>query len=902
MAVGKLQSCVNDGATAEPQLQCTKKIVATVTLENNKLYETEQLRFGLKCLNSPTDECPCPCDYTTDPICKCRDLEQEMIVAATKSSVSVLYPVMVDKLYNGRPYEILRTKCRDGERDANPTCGWARAKDSNGYWQDIPDSQGFCCRCDTAENWGFKRAYRVGTYQLGFSVALNVTTAVRDPALNGTGTAVNRTSEVVRVDPSAPFAADSTRALSAKLLGDLESYGQIADLSDKYLFVPIYPNEGPQEFLSRHREEWMIVEPTLVTQNGLECDKIGVSYTAFRNAQANRCQVAQGSCLRNQLYDMYWGDVDRMKRGLGPLYLIGRYGGGNDNTNQMVASQIPGGLQLSLSLPIATVKTSLLTITVKADDVVLVTNRSPAVVCTYNAACGGFETLATSGYLHAEISNVGYIAADYTVSVVNCTAGVLPVLVRGRECMAQFASIGPQSTRRFTFELKMETDQAIGNATCTVAVTDSTGGFTATSDVNFYTNATQYEELPQQSDLSGKETGPGSGPPKAVVCGECSSMFAFACTLRNACYMRLAKGLGTIAGALAGLTLLGLAAKQGWLVPALRALLSVATAVVSGLIGCCFKRAATTQGAGPAPAGAAASGKGQGKEAVAASSKGKSASGQNSDEAGPSGTSKGPGGIDKAKARPRLSSNSSTGSGIRAGGTALPHRDALVEVWQAGGGSSAARRGSSFLQQAGEVARRSWNAAAERAQELLQAINVHQNPLAHSVQAPVEAQPLMTPAAAPPDAAPAPLAYASIFPRPGPTVYQVPQYAAAPQLGTPVAQPAWQQPPALWQQPQPGAAWAPYQQSPTPVSSHFSASGLVHGGQLPQQQPWLQSSPPPLPLPGAAPPGSYGTPGSAVPQRSQIELSTLLAVQQQLQQQLQQQQQFQQLQQLLQQQ
>ena len=54
-----------------------------------------------------------------------------------------------------------------------------------------------------------------------------------------------------------------------------------------------------------------------------------------------------------------------------------------------------------------------------------------AQVCTYaSTSCGGFQAMATRGYLLADVKNSGYVAADYTLSVVNCTAGVLPVLVR----------------------------------------------------------------------------------------------------------------------------------------------------------------------------------------------------------------------------------------------------------------------------------------------------------------------------------------------------------------------------------------------------------------------------------------------------------------------------------------
>lgn len=131
--------------TPTTSLSCSQKIVVTVELENNKLYETERLNFAVSCVNrcvdglqpftatqllqrhhrlqvrrsrrhappplccvpcSPTDQCPCPCNYATDPTCACRDLRQEVSVAATKSPVYASYPVTFYRYFNGRPYEV----------------------------------------------------------------------------------------------------------------------------------------------------------------------------------------------------------------------------------------------------------------------------------------------------------------------------------------------------------------------------------------------------------------------------------------------------------------------------------------------------------------------------------------------------------------------------------------------------------------------------------------------------------------------------------------------------------------------------------------------------------------------------------------------------------------------------
>lgn len=56
--------------------------------------------------HSPTQQCPCPCDYAADPECTCRDLRQNISVAATKTPVYASYPLTYRQDFNGRPYEV----------------------------------------------------------------------------------------------------------------------------------------------------------------------------------------------------------------------------------------------------------------------------------------------------------------------------------------------------------------------------------------------------------------------------------------------------------------------------------------------------------------------------------------------------------------------------------------------------------------------------------------------------------------------------------------------------------------------------------------------------------------------------------------------------------------------------
>lgn len=476
--------------TPTTSLSCSQKIVVTVDLENNRLYETEQLNFGVSCVNSPTDQCPCPCNYATDANCQCRDLRQNISVAATKTAVYASYPLTYFRHFNGRPYEeiVVGSSCRDGENDAGATCGFAKLGG-----QDIPHSQGFCCSCPLFNLGGastsltrgnlqcglistqksahclrldatwWHAGFMIGEYALDFKINLNITTttaaasaadanstAAGNSTLGGGNSTGSSRTEVLAITPAQPFQRDSGRRVSAKLLGDLEAYQQAPQLDGKYLMIPTPAGEGPQESYSRRFNEWMVVDSSKVTTTGLECDKIGVDYAVFRNSQPNGCGTPQGSCLRNQIYDLYFQDLARIDSGREPLYFVGRYGGGTDNVQQMRAAEMPSGsLQLSLNLPIAAIKTSLLTLTVAADDVALVVNRCPAEiisieVCTYDGKiCGGFEAMAARGYLRVEVRNSGYVSSDYTITVNKCTAGVRPM-------QAQRSGIAPHPPWSFS--------------------------------------------------------------------------------------------------------------------------------------------------------------------------------------------------------------------------------------------------------------------------------------------------------------------------------------------------------------------------------------------------------------------------------------------------------------------
>jgi hypothetical protein len=537
IAVGRLQTCVNSGGDAA--LACARKIVVTLSLENDKLYQTEQLEFDLACVTtdgSPPPACPCTCSYFTDPSCACRDLRRAVRVAVTKSPVFAAYPLAQPRTLNGRAHEEYITTgpggtvggaCRDGDHDAGPTCGWAKAPASAGGG-DVPDSQGLCCSCPAAgggaiargnracawspswlvggvpgsahcmrydEYWWY-RGYSVGAPQLEFDVQVHV-------SADGAGAAPAPGEEapppeVLTVSPSRTTALSADRGVAARLLGDLAAYASAPAIEGHWLLVPLPPGLPPNEAHSSNLDTWMVLPPALVATAG-ECDRVGVGYSAFRH-QANACARPVGSCLGRQVFDLEREDAARAAAGLEPLYNITRYGGGRRNARQIAAAAAGGGL--SLRLPVPGVRTSLVTLEVRADNVALVVNRAhakilAAEVCTFDfASCGAFQAIATRGFLRVRVGNVGAVAADFRAGVVGCSAGVLPVA-------EEFGAIAAGGEREFRFALAMESDVG-GNRTCTVVVSDAVGDLADSAPVGFHAAATEYMPPPEQSDLGDK--------------------------------------------------------------------------------------------------------------------------------------------------------------------------------------------------------------------------------------------------------------------------------------------------------------------------------------------------------------------------------------------------------------
>jgi len=59
----------------------------------------------------------------------------------------------------------------------------------------------------------------------------------------------------------------------------------------------------------------------MLSHNGSECDKIGVSMETFHN-QNNKCQVVKNNCLKNQIHSLISEDHQRKAKGTNFKYVL----------------------------------------------------------------------------------------------------------------------------------------------------------------------------------------------------------------------------------------------------------------------------------------------------------------------------------------------------------------------------------------------------------------------------------------------------------------------------------------------------------------------------------------------------------------------------------------------------
>jgi len=464
-------------ACAPRSLDCSRRLVVALTV-NNGQNGTETVQATVNYVSDQTT------GITTQ-----RELASPLSISLTKTNPIVRYPLTYLQSFNSQPREVIVLHnfggCQDGNLATSPSCGWAIAT-VNGVNSAIPDSQGFCCSCDLNQVLGISgqstrsqtlncnlfgnvqsahclrfenlwyAAYTIGQPQLHFTI---------DVTIQQDGT-----TRTLQLGPHAPGASTSDGRVVARLLGDFAAYTNVlVDYgATKYLMVPSSPTSHPRYVAGM--SSWLLVDKTDVTLDGSVCDKVGVSYSAFRH-HSNRCSRPAGSCLGNQLEDMQLADEQRLRSGQAALRRISAFRNFQTYVDQADGTQY-------IAFQTTSNQASVVTLTLDADAMSFIIAESSGriewvVVLDFQAQSG-------QGVLRTVVTNTGSITADYTLRVV-CTAGLLGI-------EARVLSLMPSEQQQFNFVLYSQSNAA-GSYVCIVNLFGARQTLLDSKNVSFRTTA-----------------------------------------------------------------------------------------------------------------------------------------------------------------------------------------------------------------------------------------------------------------------------------------------------------------------------------------------------------------------------------------------------------------------------
>ena len=553
LASSKLEHCTNDGTQLEPQ-NCAEKLVVSITVGSQQ-DATEELVIS----------------KTVDRTGVNRTLSDPVKVRISKSTSMFRYPLTYVQDFNANPHETVShtslLQCRDDSSDVEPTCGWHM--DSQG--QPIPYSQGFCCRCPASEllnffdpadsrgqvdcslfgkaasahclDWGddWYSAFAVGPARTWYSITVSLEAPGLPP-------------RTVHLGPDNTGANTGDAVMT--LVGDFATFQQPENLEDKFLLVPSWPEWSAR--VKNGKAEWMLLDRVLFTLDGLACDKIGVSHSAFF-AQAQRCTMKAGSCLQSQIDDYREADLKKVQKGLMADHLIqhskrsalGMYQMQNTtaHTTALRAKSRRGRTlsaadttALFLAYKIVQKQTSVLTLTFKADSLRYIQHVADGQILDVKVT--DFQGMSDEGLLAVRVRSSGSIAAEFFVAL-HCSAAVAAVPEQQR-------TLAGGQAETFKFDVRVPTMQAKAH-TCVVVLRNALFQEVDNRTVAFGTmdtNKTSGAQAGHNTQDPGNSATSLGGTQKQVGCTACP-FYNPLCFLSSRCFTQLLVQAGTVLGAIA---------------------------------------------------------------------------------------------------------------------------------------------------------------------------------------------------------------------------------------------------------------------------------------------------------------------------------------------------------------
>ncbi|KAL2581728.1 hypothetical protein AAZV13_15G200600 [Glycine max] len=438
----KLEKCEKN-SNSDDNLNCTTKIVLNMAVPSGSSGGEASIVAELVEVEENSSR-------------KMQTLRIPPVITVNKTSAYALYQLTYirDVPYKPEEYYVKTRKCEpDAGANVVKTC--ERLRDEEGHI--IEYTQPICCPCGPQRRMpsscgNFFDKLTKGKANTAHCVRFPGD-CVRIQVKSGT-----KVSEVV-VGPENRTVISDDKFLRVNLIGDFVGYTNIPSFEDFYLVVPRQGSPAQPQDLGRNISMWMLLERVRFTLDGIECNKIGVSYEAF-NQQPNFCASPFWTCLHNQLWNFREADLNRISRNQVPLYgLEGRF----ERINQH-----PSAGSYSFSIGITEVLNTNLVLELSANDVEYVYQRSPGKIISVSVPT--FEALTQFGVATITTKNTGEVEASYSLT-------------------EQFLIMKPNEVTTQSCKIYPSTDQA-SKYFCAAVLKDSAYNEVDRAECQFATTAT----------------------------------------------------------------------------------------------------------------------------------------------------------------------------------------------------------------------------------------------------------------------------------------------------------------------------------------------------------------------------------------------------------------------------
>jgi hypothetical protein len=355
---------------------------------------------------------------------------------------------------------------------------------------------------------------------------------INDIEINNTK---NITKKYITLSPSRRISSSNDKKIIARLIGDFLPSYSIPDLNDNILLIPSNPINHPM--VVQGPNNWLLIPKNDITFDGRECNKVGISYSAFRN-QIEKCKMRIGDCLHNQIEDFYNEDIKRLAEGKPAKYLISQAKILNDAEVNFFNSN--DSFTKKLSFKINGIFNTLINLEISADDLRYVVNISMGKFDFIKIE--NFENASEKGLLNFQITNVGKLTADFFI-FYSCSEFILPI---NSDRISLFSYQSQHIKKNlFTSFPKNKEENTNYNHNCFLELNDINGNLLQKENIFFNTtqiveinkqnliNSTKENEKDQKNDIDKLENKENI----EIDCSiKCPNFFNFVCFFISGCW------------------------------------------------------------------------------------------------------------------------------------------------------------------------------------------------------------------------------------------------------------------------------------------------------------------------------------------------------------------------------